>query len=86
MKRIKGIIFGLVVGIPLGMWFGFNLGTERPLLSNPFKEPTIQDTIRRTGENLMEKSGEVLEKSGRALQEKAGTEEDTRAPQQYPPQ
>jgi len=82
MKRIKGIIFGLVIGIPLGLWFGFNLGKDRPLLSNPFSEDTIKDTIKRTGEDLIEKSGEVLEKSGQALQKKAKEAEELIPPQE----
>jgi len=71
MRRIKGIIFGLIVGIPLGLWFGFNMGKERPLLSNPFEEPALQEKIKDTGDSLIEKGGEVLEKSGQALQKKA---------------
>jgi hypothetical protein len=75
MKRIKGMIFGLIIGIPLGIWFGFNLGQDRPLLSNPFIEPTFQESIKKTSENLIEKGGEVLEKSGQALQNKSQEDE-----------
>ena len=71
MKRIKGIIFGIVIGMLLGLWFGFNTGRDRPLLSNPFAEPTLREKIKQTGDDLIEKSGQVLEKSGQALQQKA---------------
>jgi len=71
MRRIKGIIFGLVIGIPLGLWFGFNMGKDRPLLSNPFEEATFQEKIKETSGSLMEKSGEALEKGGQALKKKA---------------
>ncbi|MEA3244454.1 MAG: hypothetical protein U9Q19_13610 [Pseudomonadota bacterium] len=74
MKRIKGMIFGLIIGIPLGIWFGFNMGQDRPLLSNPLGEPTFQESLKKTSEDLIEKGGEVLEKSGQALQNK--TQED----------
>ena len=84
MKRLKGMIVGLLVGIPLGLWFGFNLGKDRPVFSNPFGEPSLQDTIKQTGENLIEKSGEVLEKSGQALQKKSRQEEDPYLPQEVP--
>ncbi|HHJ16819.1 MAG TPA: hypothetical protein ENJ80_09000 [Gammaproteobacteria bacterium] len=84
MRRIKGIIFGLVVGIPLGLWFGFNMGKDRPLLSNPFEEATLQEKIKATGDTLIEKSGEVLEKSGQALQKKAQEGESSTLPKQYP--
>jgi hypothetical protein len=86
MRRIKGMIFGLVIGIPLGLWFGFNIGQDRPLFSNPFGEPTFQETIKKTGENLIEKSGEVLEKSGQALQKKAKEEDPQFRPPEYPPE
>jgi len=86
MKRIKSMIFGLIAGVLLGLWFGFNLGKERPLLSNPFDEGAFQDTIKQTGEDLIEKSGEVLEKSGQALQRKTQDEEPLPLPpENYPP-
>ncbi len=86
MKRIKSMIFGLIVGILLGLWFGFNLGKERPVFSNPFDEGTFQDTIKQTGEELIEKSGEVLEKSGQALQRRTQDEEPLPLPpENHPP-
>ena len=86
MKRIKGIIFGLIIGIPAGIWLGFNLGQDRPLLSNPFIEPTFQESIKKTSENLIEKGGEVLEKSGQALQNKAQEDEFELPTPEPPPQ
>ncbi|MEN8763365.1 MAG: hypothetical protein ABF290_13115 [Thiogranum sp.] len=86
MKRVKGMIFGLIIGIPSGIWFGFNLGQDRPLLSNPFIEPTFQESIKKTSETLIEKGGEVLEKSGQALQNKAREEEFELPPPETPPQ
>ena len=85
MRRIKGIVFGLIIGIPLGLWFGFNIGKDRPLLSNPFEEVAFQEKIKETGGSLMEKSGEVLEKSGQALQKKAQESEPPVMPSQYQP-
>ena len=86
MKRLKGMIFGLVIGIPLGIWFGFNMGQDRPLLSNPFIEPTFQESIKKTSENLIEKDGEVLEKSGQALRNKTQEDEFEPPTPQPPPQ
>jgi hypothetical protein len=86
MTRIKGIIFGMVMGIALGLWFGFNMGQNRPLLSNPFGESNLQEKIKQTGDNLIEKSGEVLEKSGQALQKKAQDNAPPAIPQQFPQQ
>ena len=86
MKRIKGIILGLVIGLALGLWFGFNMGADRPLLSNPFVEPSFQESIKKTSENLIEKGGEVLEKSGQALQNKAQEDEFELPAPEPPPQ
>jgi hypothetical protein len=69
MKQLKAFIAGIVVGILLGLWFGVNLGKDRPIFSNPFAEDTVQDKIKKTGEKLIEKSGEALEKGGKALQD-----------------
>ncbi len=84
MKRLKALLFGLIVGTALGVWFGFNLGQDRPLFSNPFVEPTFQESIKKTGEDLIEKGGEVLEKSGQALRNKV-QEQDLELPAPEPP-
>jgi len=86
MKRLKGMIFGLVIGIPLGIWFGFNMGQDRPLLSNPFIEPTFKESIKKTSGNLIDKGGEVLEKSGQALRNKTQEDEFELPTPQPPPQ
>jgi hypothetical protein len=86
MKRIKALVFGVIVGIALGIWFGFNLGQDRPLLSNPFVEPSFQESIKKTGEDLIEKGGEVLEKSGQALRNKAQDDEYELPTPESPPQ
>jgi hypothetical protein len=69
MKQIKTLLFGIVLGLLLGLWFGVNVGRDRPLLSNPFTEPTVQEKLKQTGKALIEKSGETLEKGGKALQQ-----------------
>lgn len=69
MKTIKTLLGGIILGLLLGLWFGVNLGRERPVLSNPFTEPTLQEKLRQTGKTLIEKSGETLEKGGQALKD-----------------
>lgn len=69
MKQIKTLLFGIVLGLLLGLWFGVNVGRDRPILSNPFTEPTVQEKLKQTGKALIEKSGETLEKGGKALQQ-----------------
>lgn len=83
MKRIKSTIFGLVIGVALGLWFGFNMGKDRPLLSNPFEEDTFKEKIKQTGGSLMEKGGEVLEKGGQALQKQSQEDEPLAIPEEY---
>ena len=68
MKQIKALLGGIVIGLLLGLWFGVNLGRDKPLFSNPFTEPTVKEKLKQTGETLIEKSGEALEKGGKALQ------------------
>ena len=69
MKFLKGLLAGIVIGLLLGLWFGVNLGRDKPVLSNPFAEPTVQERLKQTGKTLIEKSGETLEKGGKALQD-----------------
>lgn len=71
MKRLNALTLGLVIGLALGLWFGFNLGRDEPIFANPFSEPALQDKLKRTGESVMEKTGEALEKGGQALQKRS---------------
>lgn len=82
MRRMKSLILSLIIGMALGLWFGFNMGKDKPLLSNPFEEDTFREKIRATGDSLIEKSGEVLEKGGQALQNRTQDEEPLAIPEQ----
>lgn len=68
MRRLKALIGGIVLGLLLGLWFGVNIGRDRPIFSNPFTEPTVREKLKQTGESLLDKSGRALEKGGKALQ------------------
>ena len=70
MKNIKLIIFGVVIGIGIGMWLGVNIGREVPLLSNPFNRESVADKLKRLSGETLEKSGKALEKTGQELQDK----------------
>jgi len=72
MKTLKALSGGIIIGLLLGLWFGVNIGRDRPLFGNPFAEPTVQEKLRQTGKTLIEKSGETLEKGGKALQKSVG--------------
>ena len=69
MKQINTLLGGIVIGLLLGLWFGVNLARDRPIFSNPFAEPTLQEKLKQSGKSLIEKGGQTLEKGGKALQE-----------------
>ena len=70
MKQIKALIAGIFIGVLIGLWFGVNIGKDKPIFSNPFAEETIQEKIKKSGDLILEKSGEALEKGGKALKDK----------------
>jgi len=61
MGGLMKLIFGLIVGLLLGLWFGVNIGRERPLLANPFAEPTVSERLHKAGEQAWEKAGDALQ-------------------------
>ncbi|MFW2372218.1 MAG: hypothetical protein ACN4GM_03790 [Gammaproteobacteria bacterium] len=69
MKQLKSILIGLVIGLLIGLWFGVNIGKDKSIFSNPFAEDSIQQKIKKSGEKLIEKSGEAMEKGGKALKD-----------------
>lgn len=70
MKSIKRLIIILIAGLVIGFWFGLNVGKGNALLSNPFSEPDLQKTIRKTSGEVLEMSGKIVEEQGKALQDK----------------
>ena len=70
MKQIKTLAVGIIIGLLLGLWFGVNIGRDRPVFSNPFTEPAVREKLKQTGETLIDKSGKAIEEGGKALQKK----------------
>lgn len=70
MEDLKKYIIGFMVGMLLGLWFGVNIGKEKPFWSNPFDRKAVQQKIKEKGGKVLEKGGKVLEESGRKLQGK----------------
>lgn len=68
MKQFKVVLVSLLIGIAIGMWFGFNIGRDEPFYANPFKPRSIAHDIKKIGGEALEKGGEALEKGGKALQ------------------
>lgn len=70
MKKVKNFVVALIIGLLLGLWFGVNIGKGHAFYANPFKAATVKEQLKRTGESIMQKSGQALEKGGKALQDK----------------
>lgn len=66
-RRLRVFMIGVLLGLLAGLWVGYNLGQGKALFSNPFTRETIQDKLKKSGEQAMEKSGRIIEERGRAL-------------------
>jgi hypothetical protein len=66
IRNIKTLLFGLGIGLLIGLWFGVNIGKDQRLFANPFANKSLQ-------EKFLESSGDVLEKGGKALKDKVNT-------------
>jgi len=60
MKTINGIVIGLLLGLGAGLWMGVNIGRDVPLGSNPFKEPTVAETLGDKAERLYDDAREAI--------------------------
>lgn len=67
ISMFRNIILGLVAGLAIGLWFGVNIGRDKPLYSNPFESKSVQEKLKDTGKVVLKKSGEALEEGGKAL-------------------
>ena len=72
MKNFKFVLFGAVIGVAIGLWFGVNIGREMPLMSNPFYKESLNEKLKRVSGETLEKGGRALEKTGQQLQDKVG--------------
>lgn len=63
MKKLKILVLGVVIGITLGLWFGFNLGRDEPLLSNPFEDRSLQHKAKETTSEVIQDTKDALKKS-----------------------
>lgn len=48
MLGIRKYLFGAVAGLVVGLWCGVNIGHDRPVWSNPFAEPSLQEKAKDT--------------------------------------
>jgi hypothetical protein len=59
-KSIRDITFGIIIGLFVGLWFGVNIGKDKPLLSNPFVEEDIQQKAKRKAEEVIKDTKEAI--------------------------
>ena len=57
---MKFTIYGAVVVLAVGIWFGLNIANDRPLLSNPFAEPDVQRKAVGAARDVLEASERTL--------------------------
>jgi len=69
MKQFKVVLFGLVIGVAIGMWLGVNIGRGVPLYSNPFDTDSLNQKLKKATGETLEKSGQAIEKTGQAMQD-----------------
>lgn len=69
MKQLKVVLISVVLGIAVGMWFGVNIGREKPFYSNPFDTSSLNQKLKQATGETLEKGGQVLEQTGQALQD-----------------
>jgi len=70
MKGISKLIAGLLIGAMLGLWFGVDIGRERPLFSNPFKKESIHEKFRKAGKGVLDSVGGAIEESAEDFHDK----------------
>ncbi len=63
MKRLKMLVAGLLIGLCAGLWFGVNIGKDKPLYSNPFESGSLQQKVKRTAGDVLEDTKRALRKS-----------------------
>lgn len=64
MKNLKLIIFGVIIGLAVGLWFGVNIGKGKPFYTNPFEGPTLTERLKKGTGEAVEKAGKKMEEIG----------------------
>ncbi len=67
MRKLKLILFGVIIGLAIGFWFGVNIGKGQPILSNPFDGPTLKQQLKETTGDAMERAGKKVEEIGSGI-------------------
>ena len=59
---LRKYIFGAIIGFIVGIWFGINIGEDRPFYSNPFTTKTAKEKTHEIVDEGKEKLREQLQK------------------------
>ena len=64
MKMLKMLFMGFLVGLIIGLWFGINMGKQKPIFSNPFAEENLQKKLKvKVGERIEKLGGDIKGKT-----------------------
>lgn len=64
MKMLKMLFMGFLLGLIIGLWFGINMGKQKPIFSNPFAEENLQKKIKvKVGESIEKLGGDIKGKT-----------------------
>lgn len=63
MKRIKYLLLGLTTGLIVGLWFGINIGKDKPIFANPFEERSFTQKVKNSAENVVHDTKEAIRDS-----------------------
>lgn len=58
--NFKNLLFGLFVGLLLGLWFGVNIGKGRSIVANPFAEQNITQKVKSKVGDSVERIGKEI--------------------------
>jgi hypothetical protein len=70
MKKLKIFLFGIILGVLVGLWLGINVGKGKPWYSNPLEERSVTDKIKTSIGEGVEKAGESIEQMGEDIKGK----------------
>ena len=73
-KHLDKFAIGAVLGVVIGLWFGVNIGKDKPFWSNPFEEKSMMematDKTKEIAGKAKEKTQEMVKEGKAALREK----------------
>ncbi|MCI0505750.1 MAG: hypothetical protein L0Z73_06515 [Gammaproteobacteria bacterium] len=63
MQWMKKFTSGVVIGLLLGLWFGVNIGKNRPFYSNPFRDVSVTEIAKEKGKEVVQEGKKALRES-----------------------